>query len=54
MTDNDVIFLTSRMEINVAPDDKSHFKYVVHVMPKWIFSVRVTFKYLINIAAQVA
>ena len=54
MTDNDVTLLMSRMERNIAPDDKDYFKYAIHVMPRWILTVPGTVKYLVNIDAPVA
>ena len=46
--------LTIKIEINIATDDKSHFKDLIHVMPWWRVTVPVTVKYLINIDAPVS
>ena len=42
------------MEINLEPDDKARFKYLLHMMPQLRLIVPVTVKYIINIDAPVA
>ena len=54
MTDDDMKFLMTIMEINIAPDDKYLFKDVLHFMPQWTLIVPVTAKYLRNIDTPVA
>ena len=53
MTDNDVTLLTSRVETNIAPDDKSRFKDALRLRPQCRLIVLVTVKYLRNIYAPV-
>ena len=45
--------LTIRMERNITPDYKIHFKDALHVMYQWRLTVPITVKYLINIDAPV-
>ena len=53
MTGIDVTLFTSRMEINIAPEENDHFKDAIHLMPKWRLTVSVSVKFLINIDAPV-
>ena len=54
MTNDDVKFLTSRMERNIAPDGKAYFREAIHVMLQWRLTVSVTVRYLRNLDALVA
>ena len=51
---NSMPFLTSGMEINIAPDEKDSFEYALHLMTQWRLNVPVTLYYLINIDKLVA
>ena len=46
--------LANMMARNLASDDKVHFKDEIHMIPKWILTVPVTVRYLINLDAPVA
>ena len=54
MTDDDVKFLTSRMERNIATDGKASFREAIHVMLQWRLTVSVTVRYLRNLDALVS
>ena len=54
MTNDDVKFLTSRMERNIAPDGRAYFRDAIHVMPQCRLTFSVTVKYLRNLDALVS
>ena len=39
MIDDDMILLTGRMEGDLTPYEKDHFKDTIHGMPQWILTV---------------
>ena len=54
MTENDMGFFMSRIEINNAPNKKACLKNSTQFMPQWRLTVTFTMKYIRNIDAPVA